>query len=113
MAIMVSLQRRLVTGSETNREQQFFEHTLQLLTTSSGHHVEMEDWMITPYDVEFGHEIGSGGLYGFIFLSCMWAYCSMYAIVSGHVFKGSWNKTNVALKVLILEDGVAPTSSVL
>ena len=63
MAMMVSLQHRLQTGSDENREQQFFRHTLRRLTTISGRHVEMEEWMVTPYDVEFGHKIGSGGLY--------------------------------------------------
>jgi hypothetical protein len=63
MAMMVSLERRLQTGSDANRERQFFTHTLQYLTTSSGRQVEMEEWIITSYEVEFGHEIGSGGLY--------------------------------------------------
>jgi hypothetical protein len=61
--MMVSLQRRLQTGSDEDRERQFFTHTLRYLTTSSGRQVDMEDWMITTYEVEFGHEIGSGGLY--------------------------------------------------
>ena len=61
--MMVSLERRLQTGSDENRERQFFTHTLQYLTTSSGRQVEMEEWIITSYEVEFGHEIGSGGLY--------------------------------------------------
>jgi hypothetical protein len=65
MAMMVSLQRRLQAESIEDREQQFFAHTLRYLTTSSGRQVEMEDWMITSYEVEFGHEIGSGGLYGY------------------------------------------------
>jgi hypothetical protein len=63
MAMMVPLQRRLQIGSDEQREQQFFAHTLRYLTTSSGRQVEMHDWMITSYEVEFGHEIGSGGLY--------------------------------------------------
>ena len=32
--------------------------------------------------------------------------------ISGQVFKGSWNKTRVALKVLVAEDGVTPSSAV-
>jgi hypothetical protein len=32
--------------------------------------------------------------------------------ISGQVFKGSWNKTKVALKVLTAEDGVTPSSTV-
>jgi hypothetical protein len=69
MAMMVSLQRRLETGSDADRERQFFKHALRYLTTSSGRQIEMEDWMITSYDVEFGHEIGSGGLYVPTFLT--------------------------------------------
>jgi hypothetical protein len=67
MAMMVSLEKRLQTGSDDDWEHQFFAHTLRYLTTISGRQVEMEDWMITPYEVEFGCEIGSGGLYVFGF----------------------------------------------
>ena len=112
MAMMVSLHRRLETGSDTNRDQQFFKHALRSLITSSGRQVEMEDWMITSYDVEFGHEIGSGGLYVFPDADARYNF-SISIISSGQVFKGNWNKMNVALKVLMLEDGVIPTSSVL
>jgi hypothetical protein len=62
MAMMAALQRRLLTGTDEDAERQFYAHTLQYLTTSSGRHVELEDWMVTSYEVEFGHEIGSGGL---------------------------------------------------
>jgi hypothetical protein len=33
-------------------------------------------------------------------------------LVSGHVFKGSWNKTTVALKVLVASSGATPSSTV-
>ena len=109
--MIVSLQRQLKTGSDQDREQQFFAHTLQYLTTCSGRQIEMEDWMITSYEVEFGHEIGSGGLYAFFY--CCWQVCTRWTCtVSGRVFKGSWNKTNVAVKVLMIEDGVTPSSAV-
>jgi hypothetical protein len=62
MAMMASLQRRLRTGTDEDAERQFYAHTLRYLTTSSGHHVELEDWTVTSYEVEFEHEIGSGGL---------------------------------------------------
>jgi hypothetical protein len=65
MAMMVSLQRRLDHFSDGDREQEFFSHALKYLTTASGRQVEMENWMITSYEVEFGPQIGSGGLYGF------------------------------------------------
>ena len=62
MAMMASLQRRLRTGIDEDAERQFYVHTLQYLITSSGRHAELEDWTVTSYEVEFGHEIGSGGL---------------------------------------------------
>jgi hypothetical protein len=65
MAMMVSLEHRLREGSDEDVERRFFTHTLRYLTTSSGRQVEMEDWMVTSYEVEFGQEIGSGGLYVF------------------------------------------------
>jgi hypothetical protein len=65
MAVMVSLEHRLRAGSDEDVERRFFMHTLRYLTTSSGRQVEMEDWMVTSYEVEFGQEIGSGGLYVF------------------------------------------------
>jgi len=52
--------------------------------------VELQHWMITPYEVEFGSQIGSGGF--------------------GQVFKGTWNETEVALKVLATETGIIPSS---
>jgi len=62
MAMMISLQRRLQTVTDEDQERQFFSHTLQYLTTSSGRQVAFEDWTITSYEVEFGQEVGSGGL---------------------------------------------------
>ncbi|KIM73018.1 hypothetical protein PILCRDRAFT_15623 [Piloderma croceum F 1598] len=91
MGMMISLQRHIQRGVDEDWERRFFAHTLQYLTTSSGRQVEVEDWMITSYEVEFGHEIGSGGF--------------------GQVFKGSWNRTDVALKVLTMQDGVTPSST--
>jgi len=32
--------------------------------------------------------------------------------VSGQVFKGSWKRAQVALKVLVMADGAAPSSAV-
>jgi hypothetical protein len=62
MAMMVSLQRRLDIQSDGERERRFFSHSLQYLSTSSGRYVEIENWMVTAYEVEFGEEIGSGSL---------------------------------------------------
>jgi len=69
MAVMVSLHKRLEIGSDEERERQFFTHTLKHLTVLSGRQVEAEEWIITSYEVEFGREIGSGGLCVFLY-SC-------------------------------------------
>ena len=60
---MISLQRRLDTNSDEDRERQFYTHTLECLMTTSGQHVEIEEWTIASLEVDFGHKIGSGGLY--------------------------------------------------
>ena len=113
MAMMVSLEHRLRAGSDEDVERRFFMHTLRYLTTSSGRQVEMEDWMVTSYEVEFGQEIGSGGLYVFSTpFRTLWCICSLLVSVSGQVFEGNWNKTKVALKVLVMEDGITPSSKV-
>ena len=77
MAMMVSLQRRLDNISDGNQERQFFSHALRYLTTASGRQVEMESWMITSYEVEFGSRIGSGGLYAILLVSVYCAFCSL------------------------------------
>jgi hypothetical protein len=61
--MIVSLQRRLDHYSVDERERQFFSHALRYLTVSSGLRVELQNWMITSYEVEFGPQIGSGSLY--------------------------------------------------
>lgn len=62
MAMMVSLQKRLSNRRDPDRERQFFSHSLHYLTAVSGCDVQVEDWMITAYEVDFGREIGAGGL---------------------------------------------------
>ena len=62
MPIIICIQRRLDAGSDGDREQQFFRHVLRLLTSFTGQNVEIENWMITSYEVELGHRIGVGGL---------------------------------------------------
>jgi hypothetical protein len=71
VAMMASLQIRLQTGFDGDRERQFYKHALTDLITSSGSQVEIEDWTITSDQVEFGQEIGSGGLYVFALWRCM------------------------------------------
>jgi hypothetical protein len=63
MAMIISLQRRLEGHSDGDRERQFFSHLLRYLTLSTGLQVELKNWMITSYEVEFGRKLGSGALY--------------------------------------------------
>jgi hypothetical protein len=113
--MMVSLKKRLRMGSDADRERQFFTHVLQYLlqylTTCGKCQVELETWMITSYEVEFGPEIGSGGLYVFCILvpTSIIPHC---VFISGKVFKGKWNNAMVALKVLVIENGIAPSPTV-
>lgn len=105
--------KRLHIGSsDEDHEHQFFTHTLRYLTTFSGRQIELQDWMITPYEVEFGHEINSGGLHVFVLLLQAPVAYLLIIFRSGQVFKGSWNKTKVVLKVFVMEDGVTPSSTV-
>ena len=63
MAMMTSLQKAITKRLCGERERRFFSSTLSYLNDVSGQHVpEIEGWMVTAYDVEFGPEIGSGGL---------------------------------------------------
>ena len=73
MAMMVALQRRLDHCSDGDQERRFFAHVLRCLTTASGLRVELKNWMVTSYDVEFGPKIGSGALY--VHLLVMYSYC--------------------------------------
>jgi hypothetical protein len=60
--MMLSLRRKLEQQSLGTRERQFFSHSIRYLSTMSGRQVRAENWMITSFEVEFGPEIGSGGL---------------------------------------------------
>ncbi|KAJ6524675.1 kinase-like domain-containing protein [Mycena vulgaris] len=88
MAMMVCIQRRLHRGHIDHAEERFYSHTLQYLTSSSGQQVKLEDWMISSFDVDFGPEIGVGGF--------------------GKVYRGTWNQTDVAIKVLQNVTGITP-----
>lgn len=90
-AMIVSLQRRVDQRSGDTREMEFFTHILQFLIASSGLRIELENWMVTSYEVEFGPKIGAGGF--------------------GQVYMGTWNDTQVALKVLRTEAGAIPSSA--
>lgn len=62
MAIMALLQRQLQQQSLSKREHQFYLSNLHRISMASGSQPELDSWMITSYEVEFGSMIGSGGL---------------------------------------------------
>jgi len=65
-AMMLSFQRKLQDQPSDNadnaRERQFFKQSLQYLLTRSGQPIEAKNWMVTSLEVEFGYQIGAGGL---------------------------------------------------
>lgn len=63
MATMASLDQRLTQQLGGDRERAFFTHSLRLLKIVSGHQVDINNWTITSYEVEFVRKIGYGGLY--------------------------------------------------
>ncbi|KAJ7601482.1 kinase-like domain-containing protein, partial [Roridomyces roridus] len=94
IAMMVSIQKQLNKQSVNRAEQQFYTHALEYLTSRSGKQVKVEDWMIASFEVEYDVEeqIGAGGF--------------------GTVYRGAWNRTEVAIKVLHNEVGMKPSSAI-
>ncbi|KAF7362565.1 Kinase-like protein [Mycena venus] len=94
ISLMVSIQRKLDALEHVDKaEHKFLSHTLQYLTATSKTQVRVEDWMISSFEVEFFDEIGEGGF--------------------GNVYKGTWNHTEVAIKVVRNAQGVTPDLSML
>ncbi|KAJ7636249.1 kinase-like domain-containing protein [Roridomyces roridus] len=86
---MVSLQRRMQQNRGRNGpEQRFYSHTWQYLASTSRQQVKLEDWMISPFDVDVGKERGPVGC-------------------AGRVCEGTWNRTEVAIKIMRNESGVS------
>jgi hypothetical protein len=66
--------------------------------------------MITEYEVDFMEEIGFGGLY--VPYPRIHQSSLIVGLTSGKVHRGTWNKTEVALKVLRTDAGVCPSGDV-
>ncbi|KAJ7466189.1 kinase-like domain-containing protein [Mycena galericulata] len=93
IAIRVSIQQRVARLHDfSHPEQKFYSHTLHYLRLKTGRFI-LEDWMISAFDVERGPEIGSGGF--------------------GTVFKGTWDRTEVAIKFLRNSAGVRADTEML
>ncbi|KAJ6573139.1 kinase-like domain-containing protein [Mycena vulgaris] len=68
----------------------FCAQTLALLSSESGQTPDYKDWMVTVYEVDRGEKIGSGGF--------------------SDVYRATWHKSDVALKVIRTGGGIIPTS---
>jgi hypothetical protein len=68
--------------------------------------------MITSYDVEFGPKIGFGGLCVLRLCGYLNVLCAHYMLYSGEVYKGMWNKLQVAIKVVRTDSGLIPSPMV-
>jgi len=62
VAILTSLQRKVNQLAVGDKERKFLQSSLTYLSASSGKHPRLESWTITSYEVEFGQQIGLGGL---------------------------------------------------
>ncbi|KAJ7108319.1 kinase-like domain-containing protein [Mycena epipterygia] len=94
LAMMVSMERKLAGHRmQDSPEHAFYGHALQYLIATSGQQVRVEDWMITPFEIEYISEVGVGGF--------------------GKVYRGTWNKTEVAIKVVRNVAGISPRAEIL
>ncbi|KAF9055624.1 kinase-like domain-containing protein [Panaeolus papilionaceus] len=92
LALMTTLQRRIKDKAPNAdpKELEFFSHSLRYLETKTGATVDIQDWTIGPFDVEFGPELGSGGF--------------------GRVCKARWNQMDVAVKVMKNSEKISPNA---
>jgi hypothetical protein len=73
--MMAALRKYLDQRPVGDRERQFYSHSLDSLSIASGSVVELDKWTITPFEVEFGSKIGSGGLYVTLFMFALTPNC--------------------------------------
>jgi hypothetical protein len=73
--------------------------------------VELKNWMITSYEVEFGPKFGSGDCEFFTRRILCVAH-RFYIRASGQVFLGTCNNTQVAIRVLATEGGITSSLTV-
>ncbi|KAK7045316.1 kinase-like protein [Favolaschia claudopus] len=86
ISMMVSIQKQLNSQNVDRLEQRFYTHALAYLTSRSGGKVvKVEDWMVPALEVEYHEEIGAGGF-----------------------DTRTWNRTEVAIKILQNEAGIKP-----
>ncbi len=62
ITIMCALEKKLKASTQRGPEQEFMETSLKMLRTWSGSQATVEEWTITPFEVELSSIIGSGGL---------------------------------------------------
>ncbi len=108
--VMVTLQRLLEKRQGDQKELKFFEVSVQNLQGVSGKHVDIQPWTITALEVEFEERIGGGGLY-VIYPLHKFSF-ALRCFQSGEVYRGRWNKTEVALKVMLNAENTPPNSEV-
>ncbi|KAF8177514.1 kinase-like domain-containing protein [Mycena galopus ATCC 62051] len=91
-AMMVFLMRQMKdSSSKDGPEYKFIAHALRRLSIVSGQTINVEDWMVTAYEVDRQDKIGSGGF--------------------ADVYRATWQKTEVALKIVRTSGAsVTPTS---
>ena len=106
---MVLLHRRL-TQQPGVHEHAFYMHSLQILITISGEQVDINNWTVTLYNVEFKKKIGHGGLYKLTRHHFDCKLIDLHILISGEVHEAIFNKTCIALKVLQSENSVTPSS---
>jgi hypothetical protein len=63
MAMMVSLQQRIQAPNSLRApEDKFCRCALNYLIVNSGRHPKIEDWTVSPFDVDKDEKLGEGGL---------------------------------------------------